>query len=174
MSLLGASTIAHLLGWLVPVPPKAIAAAGGASVLTGIVFGFFPLGSRLGSIPLRRFARNRPASHRFADQKPSGPTRFRRSSRMDARARHARRVPRGAALRACRRAPSRRGLRLGRRWGLRWAGRDRDRGGISSGMWFAIPAAVLTAWGAGPLCARIARTAVPSSTPSTDTRRRRK
>jgi putative ABC transport system permease protein len=41
VSLLGASTIAHLLGWLVPVPPKAIAVAAVASVLTGIFFGFF-------------------------------------------------------------------------------------------------------------------------------------
>jgi putative ABC transport system permease protein len=41
-SLLGATTIAHLLGWFVPVPPSAVALGVSASVLTGVAFGFWP------------------------------------------------------------------------------------------------------------------------------------
>ena len=52
VSLLGASTIAHLLGWSVPVPSKALGVAGLASVLTGIVFGFFPARRAAGLDPV--------------------------------------------------------------------------------------------------------------------------
>jgi putative ABC transport system permease protein len=42
LSVLGAPTIARLLGWPVPMPPNALLLAIGGSVVTGVASGFFP------------------------------------------------------------------------------------------------------------------------------------
>jgi putative ABC transport system permease protein len=41
-SFAGSSALGRLLGWPIPIPPQAVLVAVGSSVLTGLVFGFFP------------------------------------------------------------------------------------------------------------------------------------
>jgi putative ABC transport system permease protein len=42
VSVLGVSGLERVLGWPIPIPPVAVAAALACSMLTGVVFGFFP------------------------------------------------------------------------------------------------------------------------------------